>query len=263
MTDSTLLRRSERIRPISERTVNALEDKHLDVLQQAYQHALRRYHKRRFWVFWPCVLTSVALVPLGLWFWYRHRLPEWHTQRALREELRQLTAHRNRRQFWKRLRARRNRVEAKDQRELQRFYKTLTYAARQYNVRLGLFDYALDRQNKRLDPPFTVGELEQIERTFQRVQDELTSAISLLQLAEKNPELDLGTLLKNEYQDMQQSTEYVNQTVDLGVSGQFIQELLVLETELRKDIAGLAGVRQQMWEEMQETDNTAKPTGSP
>ena len=126
--------------------------------------------------------------------------------------------------------------------ELRHFYKTLVQSVRQYNVRLGLFDYALDRQNKRLDPPFTVGELEKIEKTFRRVQDELHSAIRLLQLAEKNPELDLVQLLRNEYQeDIQRSSEYVSQTVDLGASGQFIHELLVLETNLRQDIAGLTG----------------------
>jgi hypothetical protein len=52
----------------------------------------------------------------------------------------------------------------------------------------------------------------------------------------------LVQLLRNEYQeDIQRSSEYVNQTVDLGASGQFIHELLVLETNLRQDIAGLAG----------------------
>ena len=54
------------------------------------------------------------------------------------------------------------------------FYKTLVQSVRQYNVRLGLFDYALDRQNKRLDPPFTVGELEKIEKKQQfleKIQD--------------------------------------------------------------------------------------------
>lgn len=261
MNEAPLLRRPEQLRPISERTVNALEDKHLDVLQQAYQQALQRYQRRRFWVFWPCLLTSWLLLPLLLWFWYRRRLPEWKACRDLSTELRSLQRQRDRRTFWKRLRAHRNRVETGDTAELRRFYKTLVQSVRQYNVRLGLFDYALDRQNKRLDSPFTVGELERIEQTFQRVQDELHSAIRLLQLAEKNPELDLVQLLRNEYQeDVHRSSEYVNQTVDLGASGQFIHELLVLETNLRQDIAGLAGTRG--WaesEQEEEEDETPSP----
>ncbi len=187
-------------------------------------------HRRRFWIFWPCLLTCWLLLPGLFWIWYRRRLKEWKLCRELANELGSLRRQRDRRSFWKRLRPRRNRVETGDTAELRRFYKTLVQSVRQYNVRLGLFDYALDRQNKRLDPPFTVGELEKIEKTFRRVQDELHSAIRLLQLAEKNPELDLVQLLRNEYQeDIQRSSEYVSQTVDLGASGQFIHELLVLK----------------------------------
>ncbi len=247
------LRRPDSLRPIAERTVNSLEDKHLDVLQQAYQQALQRYHRRRFWIFWPCLLTCWLLLPGLFWIWYRRRLKEWKLCRELSNELVSLRRQRDRRSFWKRLRPRRNRVETGDTAELRRFYKTLVQSVRQYNVRLGLFDYALDRQNKRLDPPFTVGELEKIEKTFRRVQDELHSAIRLLQLAEKNPELDLVQLLRNEYQeDIQRSSEYVSQTVDLGASGQFIHELLVLETNLRQDIAGLTGSGYWQREETEE-----------
>ena len=247
------LRRPDSLRPIAERTVNSLEDKHLDVLQQAYQQALQRYHRRCFWIFWPCLLTCWLLLPGLFWVWYRRRLKEWKLCRELSNELGSLRRQRDRRSFWKRLRPRRNRVETGDTAELRRFYKTLVQSVRQYNVRLGLFDYALDRQNKRLDPPFTVGELEKIEKTFRRVQDELHSAIRLLQLAEKNPELDLVQLLRNEYQeDIQRSSEYVSQTVDLGASGQFIHELLVLETNLRQDIAGLTGSGYWQREETEE-----------
>ena len=253
------LRRPDSLRPIAERTVNSLEDKHLDVLQQAYQQALQRYQRRRFWIFWPCLLTSWLLLPGVFWFWYRRRLKEWKLCRELANELGSLRRQRDRRSFWKRLRPRRNQVETGDTAELRRFYKTLVQSVRQYNVRLGLFDYALDRQNKRLDPPFTVGELEKIEKTFRRVQDELHSAIRLLQLAEKNPELDLVQLLRNEYQeDMQRSSEYVNQTVDLGASGQFIHELLVLETNLRQDIAGLAGSGHWQEEETEEEEEATR-----
>ena len=252
MNEATL-RRPDSLRPIAERTVNSLEDKHLDVLQQAYQQALQRYHRRRFWIFWPCLLTCWLLLPGLFWIWYRRRLKEWKLCRELSNELGSLRRQRDRRSFWKRLRPRRNRVETGDTAELRRFYKTLVQSVRQYNVRLGLFDYALDRQNKRLDPPFTVGELEKIEKTFRRVQDELHSAIRLLQLAEKNPELDLVQLLRNEYQeDIQRSSEYVSQTVDLGASGQFIHELLVLETNLRQDIAGLTGSGYWQREETEE-----------
>ena len=247
------LRRPDSLRPIAERTVNSLEDKHLDVLQQAYQQALQRYHRRRFWIFWPCLLTCWLLLPGLFWIWYRRHLKEWKLCRELSNELGSLRRQRDRRSFWKRLRPRRNRVETGDTAELRRFYKTLVQSVRQYNVRLGLFDYALDRQNKRLDPPFTIGELEKIEKTFRRVQDELHSAIRLLQLAEKNPELDLVQLLRNEYQeDIQRSSEYVSQTVDLGASGQFIHELLVLETNLRQDIAGLTGSGYWQREETEE-----------
>jgi hypothetical protein len=253
------LRRPDYLRPVAERTVNSLEDKHLDVLQQTYQQTLQRYQRRRFWIFWPCLLTSWLLLPGVFWFWYRRRLKEWKLCRELANELSSLRRQRDRRTFWKRLRPRRNRVETGDTAELRRFYKTLVQSVRQYNVRLGLFDYALDRQNKRLDPPFTVGELEKIEKTFRRVQDELHSAIRLLQLAEKNPELDLVQLLRNEYQeDIQRSSEYVNQTVDLGASGQFIHELLVLETNLRQDIAGLAGSGRWQEEEIEEEEEATR-----
>ena len=253
------LRRPDSLRPIAEHTVNSLEDKHLDVLQQAYQQALQRYYRRRFWIFWPCLLTCWLLLPGLFWIWYRRRLKEWKLCRELANELGSLRRQRDRRSFWKRLRPRRNRVETGDTAELRRFYKTLVQSARQYNVRLGLFDYALDRQNKRLDPPFTVGELEKIEKTFRRVQDELHSAIRLLQLAEKNPELDLVQLLRNEYQeDIQRSSEYVSQTVDLGASGQFIHELLVLETNLRQDIAGLTGSGYWQGEETEEEEEAKR-----
>ena len=253
------LRRPDSLRPIAERTVNSLEDKHLDVLQQAYQQALQRYHRRCFWIFWPCLLTCWLLLPGLFWVWYRRHLKEWKLCRELSSELSSLRRQRDRRSFWKRLRPRRNRVETGDTAELRRFYKTLVQSVRQYNVRLGLFDYALDRQNKRLDPPFTVGELEKIEKTFRRVQDELHSAIRLLQLAEKNPELDLVQLLRNEYQeDIQRSSEYVSQTVDLGASGQFIHELLVLETNLRQDIAGLTGSGYWRGEETEEEEEATR-----
>ena len=57
---------------------------------------------------------------------------------------------------------------------------------------------------------------------------------------------------------MQRSSEYVNQTVDLGASGQFIHELLVLETNLRQDIAGLAGSGHWQEEETEEEEEATR-----
>jgi len=76
--------------------------------------------------------------------------------------------------------------------------------------------------------------------TFQRIFDELNSAARLLEVAEQNPEMDLATLLNNQYTNLQTSSEYVSQTVDIANSGQFVQELLVIETSLKEDIAQLS-----------------------
>ncbi|MEC7193389.1 MAG: hypothetical protein VXW13_07845, partial [SAR324 cluster bacterium] len=91
------LRRPDSLRPIAERTVNSLEDKHLDVLQQAYQQALQRYYRRRFWIFWPCLLTCWLLLPGLFWIWYRRRLKEWKLCRELANELGSLRRQRDRR----------------------------------------------------------------------------------------------------------------------------------------------------------------------
>ena len=66
-------------------------------------------------------------------------------------------------------------------------------------------------------------------------------------------------MLRNEYQeDIQRSSEYVSQTVDLGASGQFIHELLVLETNLRQDIAGLTGSGYWQREETEEEEEATR-----
>ncbi len=240
MENSVSLERSASICKIPEKDVEILEDKQIDLVEEMRSGIVEDYRKMRFWPLFFTMLFGWMIVPIFIWRWYRVRLPKWHELCEIEGQLNELKAHRKQRKFWKKVRTHKNLLRSNHFQEINRFYHTLIRAIRQYNIRLDLFDYALDRQNKKLDPPFTVGELEQIELTFKRIFDELTSAARLLEVAEQNPEMDLANLLKDQYSNLHSSTDFVTQTVDLANSGQFIQELLVLESSLKEDIANLS-----------------------
>ncbi|MGA1597832.1 MAG: hypothetical protein ACO4AU_02195 [bacterium] len=228
------------IRPLAERTIHALEDRQRDLCLAAYQRIWSVYRRKRFWPFWLGLLGIWLVFPWLGWRWYRERIPERALLAELAQELSDLDTHRQRRRFWQRWWKRRNLVQSQDDVELRRFYQTLAQTARQYNIRVGLLDFALDRQSKKLDEPFTSAELEQIEASFQRVQDELDSALRLIKLAEKNPDLDLVQLLQEEYGGTSSLTpEFINNSSEWGQAGPFVQELLLLESSLREEIEGI------------------------
>ncbi len=241
-TPSSSSKRPSTVRLVSDRTIHALEDKQRDLCLARYQQLSSAYRRRRFWPFWLAVLSSWLILPWLGWRWYRQRLPEIAQLQELAQELEELDQHRKRRRFWQRWWHRKNLAYSDNDVELRRFYQTLAQTARQYNIRVGLLDFALDRQNKKLDPPFTVEELQQIQESFQRVQDELDSALRLIRLAEKNPELDLVQLLQEEYGGTATLTpDFLNNSAEWGQAGPFVQELLLLESSLREEIDGLTG----------------------
>ena len=158
----------------------------------------------------------------------------------MRIEIREIRKQRRRRTFWNRLRRQRNRIESEHPEDLRRFYRTLASAARHFNTRVRLLDFTLDRQAKQLDPLFTVSEFEQIEATFRRICDELSSAFRLLELAEQDAEIDLVRLMRDEYGGLPLNAAYLNQSADLGQAGQLVHDLLCFESALRDDLAQLA-----------------------
>lgn len=234
------IKRSEKISKFPEKYLESLEDKQADLIDEFRRNLWLSYRKKRFWPLCLTLLFCWLIVPIFLWKRYQRRQKEWRILQKLNQELKQLKQQRKQRKFWKKVWSQKNQLRTESFQEINQFYRTLIHAIRQYNTRLDLFDYALDRQNKRLDPPFTVGELTQIEETFQRIHDELNSATKLLEVAEQHPEMDLATLLNNQYAHWQASSEFVSQTVDIADSGKFVQELLVIETALKKDIASLS-----------------------
>ncbi len=240
MENTLSIKRSDDINKFSEKYIESLEDKRVSLIYEARRDILRSYRRKRFWPLVFTILSFWLIVPVLLWQQYRKNLPEWGILQNMNQDLDQLKQQRKQRKFWKKMWSQKNQLRSDNFEEINQFYKTLIHSTRQYNIRLDLFDYALDRQNKHLDPPFTVGELEQIELTFQRIFDELNSAAKLLEVAEQNPEMDLATLLNDQYTNLHTSSEYVSQTVDIANSGQFVQELLVIETSLKKDIAQLS-----------------------
>ena len=227
------------IQLISKRWVEGLEDKHLDLCYASYQKTLLSYRRKRFWPL-LMVVASVWLVPPAV-FWqrWRRRLPEWQTLNEIRTEIREVRKQRRRRTFWNRIRRQRNRIESEHPEDLRRFYRTLASAARHFNTRVRLLDFTLDRQAKQLDPPFTVREFEQIEVTFRRIRDELSSAFQLLALAEQDAEIDLVRLMRDEYGGLPLNTDYLDQSADLGQAGQLVYDLLCFESALRDDLARL------------------------
>ena len=230
------LKRSESIKKIPEKLLNSLEDKQWDLLNEGFDQAWYRYKQKRFWPFLACLTLGWLILPLLFWVFYRNRLLEWKQFNAIQQEMEVVKSQRDRRDFLKRFWNKKNVLPTENIQETNIFYRSLIQAARQYNMRIDLYDYTLDRQNKKLDPPFTVGELEQIEITFQRVHDELNSALDLLQIAEQHPDMDLISLLKDQYLGTKYSVDYLSQTSNFGESGKLIQELLLVETELRAEI---------------------------
>lgn len=240
MENTLSIKRSENINKFPEKYLENLEDKQADLIDEFRRNVWFAYRRKRFWPLLLTVFSCWLLIPVFLWKHYQKQLPEWHMLQKLNQEFEQLRQQRKQRKFWKKVWSQKNQLRTESFQEINQFYRTLIHSIRQYNTRLDLFDYALDRQNKHLDPPFTVGELEQIELTFQRIYDELKSATKLLEVAEQNPEMDLATLLNDQYNHLQTSSEYVSQTIDIANSGKFVQELLVIETALKKDIAHLS-----------------------
>lgn len=240
MEEALSITRSEKIQKFPEKFLLDLEDKQTDLIIMAKQNAWLAYRKRRLKPLLLTVCFGWLIVPLFYWSRFRSKLPEWHALVKMEQELVELQKQRQKRKFWKKIWTKKNRLLTKDFEAINQFYRTLIHSIRQYNIRLDLFDYSLDRQNKKLDTPFTVGELEQIELTFQRIFDELSSAVKLLEVAEEHPEMDLATLLSDKYAHLQSASDFVAQTVDIGNSGQFVQDLLIIETSLKKDIAHLS-----------------------
>ena len=242
MTTPIGVERPDTIRFISERWVEGLEDKHLDLCYASYQKTLLSYRRKRFWPLLMMVASVWLVLPAVFWRRWRRRLPEWQTLNEMRMEIREMRKQRRRRTFWNRIRRQRNRIESEHPEDLRRFYRTLASAARNFNTRVRLLDFTLDRQAKQLDPPFTVQEFEQIEATFRRIRDELSSAFQLLALAEQDAEIDLVRLMRDEYGGLPLNIDYLDQSANLGQAGQLVHDLLCFETTLRDDLAQLAPV---------------------
>ena len=94
------------------------------------------------------------------------------------------------------------------------------------------------------DQPFSEQEFDQIENTFLRLYNELNSAFSLFKLAEENTNLDLVTLIHDQYAGFGPSAEFIQHSQNLGQSGQFVQELLLLEAQLHREIQDFSQLNQ-------------------
>lgn len=240
MEENLLIQRTESIKKFPEKFLLSLEDKQVDLILGAKSRTWESYRKKRLKRLTLTILFCWTVLPVLQWQKYRSGLSEWQEILKMDDDLQELQKHRKKRRFWKKFWSKKNRVQTDDFHSINQFYRTLIHSIRQYNIRLDLFDYSLDRQNKKLDPPYTVGELEQIEKTFNRISNELSSAVKLLEVAEAHTDMDLASLLNDQYGQMQSSTEFVSQTVDFANSGQFVQDLLIIETSLRDDIAQLS-----------------------
>ena len=237
MENPKILQRSDRVQIIPDQMIHELEDKQLDLCYGDYQKTLGSYRKKRFW---PMMLSLAGFwLILPPWFFFkffRRRFPEWKHLHELKQEIREIKKKRKRRKFFKRIRSSKNLVQTTNPHELRNLYRNLSESASQYNLRVSLFDHALDRQFKELDEPFSEDEFNQIENTFLRLFNELNSAFNLLRLAEENPNLDLITLIHDQYAGFGPSSEFIQNTQELGQSGQFIQDLLLLEVQLQREI---------------------------
>ena len=245
MENSKSWQRSERVQIIPDQMIHDLEDKQLDLSYRDYQKTLGSYRKKRFW---PMILSFAGfwlILPPWLFFkFFRRRFPEWQYLRELKLEIHGIKKNRKRRKFFDRLRKSKNLVQTSHPQELKNLYRNLVDSSRQYNLRVGLFDHALERQQKELDQPFSEQEFDQIENTFLRLYNELNSAFSLFKLAEENTNLDLVTLIHDQYAGFGPSAEFIQHSQNLGQSGQFVQELLLLEAQLHREIQDFSQLNQ-------------------
>ena len=245
MENSKSWQRSERVQIIPDQMIHDLEDKQLDLSYRDYQKTLGSYRKKRFW---PMILSFAGfwlILPPWLFFkFFRRRFPEWQYLHELKLEIHGIKKNRNRRKFFDRLRKSKNLVQTSHPQELKNLYRNLVDSSRQYNLRVGLFDHALERQQKELDQPFSEQEFDQIENTFLRLYNELNSAFSLFKLAEENTNLDLVTLIHDQYAGFGPSAEFIQHSQNLGQSGQFVQELLLLEAQLHREIQDFSQLNQ-------------------
>ena len=220
--------RSQALIKISDKQIFALEDKHLSFLTSFRKEVLKQLG----------IFEKVA--PLTFCKSYQKRYPKWKKIRNLDLQILTLKERRTQRKFWHKRILIKNQIQTKRHDDVNRFYHSLINSAHRYNTRLDLFDYTLDRQHKKLDPPYTVGELEKIETTIQRIFNSVNSAIKLLELAEQHRDLDLADLVRNQYHAADLSAEYISDAVELDSSGQFIQDLLVIENDLRTELMGIS-----------------------
>ena len=245
MENSKSWQRSERVQIIPDQLIHDLEDKQLDLSYRDYQKTLGSYRKKRFW---PMILSFAGfwlILPPWLFFkFFRRRFPEWQYLHELKVEIHGIKKNRKRRKFFDRLRKSKNLVQTSHPQELKNLYRNLVDSSRQYNLRVGLFDHALERQQKELDQPFSEQEFDQIENTFLRLYNELNSAFSLFKLAEENTNLDLVTLIHDQYAGFGPSAEFIQHSQNLGQSGQFVQELLLLEAQLHREIQDFSQLNQ-------------------
>ena len=249
MENSKSWQRSERVQIIPDQMIHDLEDKQLDLSYRDYQKTLGSYRKKRFW---PMILSFAGfwlILPPWLFFkFFRRRFPEWQYLHELKVEIHGIKKNRKRRKFFDRLRKSKNLVQTSHPQELKNLYRNLVDSSRQYNLRVGLFDHALERQQKELDQPFSEQEFDQIENTFLRLYNELNSAFSLFKLAEENTNLDLVTLIHDQYAGFGPSAEFIQHSQNLGQSGQFVQELLLLEAQLHREIQDFSQLNQSSQE---------------
>ena len=245
MENSKSWQRSERVQIIPDQMIHDLEDKQLDLSYRDYQKTLGSYRKKRFW---PMILSFAGfwlILPPWLFFkFFRRRFPEWQYLHELKVEIHGIKKNRKRRKFFDRLRKSKNLVQTSHPQELKNLYRNLVDSSRQYNLRVGLFDHALERQQKELDQPFSEQEFDQIENTFLRLYNELNSAFSLFKLAEENTNLDLVTLIHDQYAGFGPSAEFIQHSQNLGQSGQFVHELLLLEAQLHREIQDFSQLNQ-------------------
>ena len=245
MENSKSWQRSERVQIIPDQMIHDLEDKQLDLSYRDYQKTLGSYRKKRFW---PMILSFAGfwlILPPWLFFkFFRRRFPEWQYLHELKVEIHGIKKNRKRRKFFDRLRKSKNLVQTSHPQELKNLYRNLVDSSRQCNLRVGLFDHALERQQKELDQPFSEQEFDQIENTFLRLYNELNSAFSLFKLAEENTNLDLVTLIHDQYAGFGPSAEFIQHSQNLGQSGQFVQELLLLEAQLHREIQDFSQLNQ-------------------
>ena len=245
MENSKSWQRSERVQIIPDQMIHDLEDKQLDLSYRDYQKTLGSYRKKRFW---PMILSFAGfwlILPPWLFFkFFRRRFPEWQYLHELKVEIHGIKKNRKRRKFFDRLRKSKNLVQTSHPQELKNLYRNLVDSSRQYNLRVGLFDHALERQQKELDQPFSEQEFDQIENTFLRLYNELNSAFSLFKLAEENTNLDFVTLIHDQYAGFGPSAEFIQHSQNLGQSGQFVQELLLLEAQLHREIQDFSQLNQ-------------------